>query len=141
MHLEDVAPVLMVRSGLRETLVARSWTGWSVSSVLRALSQTREAHSVFPATTGLWRMVTRARLSTSRPGATASSRPASVFLTILTIRPAAELGPAAAAARPFSEFRKLRFKPILNSSRGFLLFRFADFCSLKKNKNIVQVCF
>ena len=53
----------------------------------------------------------------------------STWLTILTIRPAAELGPAAAAARPFSEFRKLRFKPILNSSRGFLLFRFADFCS------------
>ena len=86
MHLEDVAPVLVVRSGLRETLVARSWTGWSVSSVTRALSLTREARGVFPATTGLWRMETRAGLSTRRPGVTVSSRPASVFLTILTIR-------------------------------------------------------
>ena len=76
----------MVRSGLREIQVARTWSGWSVSSVLRALSLTKEAHGVFLATTGLWRMVTRARLSTRRPGATASSRPASVFLTILTIR-------------------------------------------------------
>ena len=86
MHLEDVSPVLMVMSGLKGIQVARFWTGCSVSSVIRALSQTLEARGVFPATTGLWRMVTRARLSTRRPGVTVSSRPASVFLTILTIR-------------------------------------------------------
>ena len=62
MHLEDVVPVLRVMSGLRGTKVARFWTGWSVSSVLRVLSQTLEARGVFPATTGLWRMETRVGL-------------------------------------------------------------------------------
>lgn len=85
-HQEDVAPVLMVMSGLRGIQVARSWTGCSVSSVIRELSQTLEARGVFPATTGLWRMETRVGLSIRRPGVTVSSRPASVFLTILTIR-------------------------------------------------------
>ena len=62
MHLEDVAPVLMVMSGLRVIQVARFWTGWSVSSVQRALSLTLEALGVFPATTGLWRTETRVGL-------------------------------------------------------------------------------
>ena len=82
MHLEDVSPVLMVMSELRGIQVGRFWTGCSVSSVTRALSQTLEARGVFPATTGLWRTETRAGLSIRRPGVTVSSRLASVFLTI-----------------------------------------------------------
>ena len=61
-HQKDVVPVLRVMSGLRGTKVARFWIGWSVSSVLRVLSQTLEAQGVLPATTGLWSMVTRAGL-------------------------------------------------------------------------------